>query len=65
MGEAEWVRFVIVRGDNLLKFELPLCIHGGDERRKKKSREERERGCREGGMGRDRKEQEKGVTRNG
>ena len=51
MGEAEWMRFVVVRGKNLLEFELPLCICGGDERRKKRSREERERGCREGGHG--------------
>ena len=42
------MRFAVIWGENLLESKLPLCVQGGDERRKKKSREERERGCREG-----------------
>jgi len=42
VGEAKWVGFAVVYGKNLLKFEFLWCVYGGDERRKKKSREERQ-----------------------
>jgi len=50
--------FVGVCEKNQLEFELFWCVYGEDERRKKKSREERERGCQDGGH--DREEKEKG-----
>ena len=63
MGEAEWMSFAGVCEKNQLEFELFWCAYGGDERRKKKSREEREKECQEGRGGHEREEKERAMTK--